>query len=306
MSKEGYISTNKILEEEIEVLAKKTKIELKKIKKLVKTLEDQKNKDIPFPGWEVLDDELNESEPEIVLAIKNSSGEIVTQLSSPYKKGLNRVSWGLDTKLPTSLKVSDKRDYSSIQKMVSPGLYSVSMFKRVGGLITDLKQTKEFEVERIRKNILSNPLAGQHQSYYNSIVELTKKVNVYENKFKKANTRIKAYIRNLNYIISERASLTKEVYELVNTMNTLERDIGGSPSKEEIGEKDNVSLYSRLYNARGGWYPNSYGPTELHMKSFYVATALFYKLQPKIDAYIEKVVTLGKKLEAAGAPILLD
>ena len=25
--------------------------------------------------------------------------------------------------------------------------------------------------------------------------------------------------------------------------------------------------------ARGGWYPNSYGPTELHMQSFEIAQA---------------------------------
>ena len=306
LNKAGYKTTNKILEEEIDVLAKKTKIELKKLKKLVKILEDQKTKDIPFPGWEALDDELNESKPEVVLVIKNSDGKTVTQLSAPYKKGITRVSWELNTKLTTAVKASAKRDYSSIQKMVSPGIYTVSMFKRVEGVLTDLEQNQQFEVERIRKNTLSNPMASKHEAYYNSIAELTKKVNVYQNKFDKANTRVKAYQKNLNYISNQRASLTKEVYELVATMNSLEREIGGSPSKEEIGEKDNVSLFSSLYSSRGGWYPNSYGPTELHMKSFKVATELFQRLQPKIDTYLEKVNAVGKKMEVAGAPILLD
>ena len=306
LNKAGYKTTNKILEEEIDVLAKKTKIELKKLKKLVKILEDQKTKDIPFPGWEALDDELNESKPEVVLVIKNSDGKTVTQLSAPYKKGITRVSWELNTKLTTAVKASAKRDYSSIQKMVSPGIYTVSMFKRVEGVLTDLEQNQQFEVERIRKNTLSNPMASKHEAYYNSIAELTKKVNVYQNKFDKANTKVKAYQKNLNYISNQRASLTKEVYELVATMNSLEREIGGSPSKEEIGEKDNVSLFSNLYSSRGGWYPNSYGPTELHMKSFNVATELFQRLQPKIDTYLEKVNAVGKKMEVAGAPILLD
>ena len=306
LNKAGYKTTNKILEEEIDVLAKKTKIELKKLKKLVKILEDQKTKDIPFPGWEALDDELNESKPEVVLVIKNSDGKTVTQLSAPYKKGITRVSWELNTKLTTAVKASAKRDYRSIQKMVSPGIYTVSMFKRVEGVLTDLEQNQQFEVERIRKNTLSNPMASKHEAYYNSIAELTKKVNVYQNKFDKANTKVKAYQKNLNYISNQRASLTKEVYELVANMNSLEREIGGSPSKEEIGEKDNVSLFSNLYSSRGGWYPNSYGPTELHMKSFNVATELFLRLQPKIDTYLEKVNAVGKKMEVAGAPILLD
>jgi septal ring factor EnvC (AmiA/AmiB activator) len=149
-------------------------------------------------------------------------------------------------------------------------------------------------------------MASEHEAYYASIAELTKKVNIYEHKFDKANTRVTAYQKSLSYIKGERAALTKAVYDLNNTMNALEREISGSPSKAEIGEKDNVSLSSRLYNSRGGWYPNSYGPTELHMKSFEVATTLFERLQPKIDAYIEKVQSVGKQLEAAGAPVLLD
>ena len=248
LNKAGYKSTNKILEEEISVLAKKTKIELKKLEKLVKVIEDQKTKDIPFPGWEALDDELNESKPEIILVIKNSDGKTVTQLSAPYKKGISRVSWELNTKLTTAVKTSAKRDYSSIQKMVSPGIYTVSMFKRVEGVLTDLEQNQQFEVERIRKNTLSNPMASKHEAYYNSIAELTKNVNIYQNKFEKANNRVKAYQKNLNYISNERASLTKDVYELITTMNGLEREIGGSPSKEEIGEKDHVSLFSSLYS----------------------------------------------------------
>jgi photosystem II stability/assembly factor-like uncharacterized protein len=306
LSEAGYKTPNSILDEGLDALAEKTEIEQKKLKKLLKILEDQKSKDIPFPGWEALDAELNESKPEIVLVIKNSNGETVEQLSAPYKKGISRVSWGLNTKLPTAVQASAKRDYSSIQKMAEPGNYTVSMFKRVEGALTDLGQKQPFEVKRIRKSILTNPMASEHEAYYESIAELTKKVNIYEHKFDKANTRVKAYQKSLSYIKGERAALTKEVYELTKAMNTLEREIGGSPSKAEIGEKDNVSLSSRLYNSRGGWYPNSYGPTELHMKSFDVATTLFERLQPKIDAYIEKVRSVGKLLEAAGAPVLLD
>ena len=167
LNKAGYKSTNKILEEEIGVLAKKTKIELKKLEKLIKVLEDQKTKDIPFPGWEALDDELNESKPEIILVIKNSDGKTVTQLSAPYKKGISRVSWELNTKLTTAVKTSAKRDYSSIQKMVSPGIYTVSMFKRVEGVLTDLEQNQQFEVEALEKIHL--PIQWQASMKHTSI-----------------------------------------------------------------------------------------------------------------------------------------
>ena len=306
LSEAGYKTPNSILKEDLKKLAKKTDIELKKLTKLAKALEDQKSKDIPFPGWKALDAELNESKPEIVLVIKNSSGETVEQLSAPFKKGINRVSWGLNVKLPTAVKATAKNNYSDIWTMAEPGTYTVSMYKRVEGALTDLGLKQQFEVERIRKNTLTNPMASKHKAYYESIAELTKKVRTYQHKLNKANNRVEAYQKNLKYINGDRAALTKEVYDLTDRMNALKREIGGSPSRAEVGEKDNVSLTSRLYNARGGWYPSSYGPTELHMESFKMATELFNRLQPKVEAYIEKVTSVGKQLEDAGAPILLD
>ena len=306
LSKAGYNTPTSILEEDIEILAEKTEIELKKLKKLTKALSDQKNKDIPFPGWEALDAELNESKPEIVLIIKDANGTTVEQISAPFAKGINRVNWNLNVKLPTAIKTSAKNNYSDIRTMAEPGTYSVSMYKRIDGVLTDLNQKQSFEVERIRKNTLTNPLASEHKEYYKSIAALTKKVRTYEHKFDKASKRVEAYLKNLNYIADERMALTEKVYELRTTMNELKREIGGSPSKAEVGEKDNVSLNSRLYNARGGWYPNSYGPTELHMESFKMANKLYERIKPKVDAFLEKVSSVGKEFEAAGSPILLD
>ena len=306
LSKEGYKTPNSILEEDIDELARKTEIEAKELEKLIEIIEEQKSKDIPFPGWEALDLELNESKAEIVFVIKNSQGETIRQLSTPLKKGFNKVSWDLNTNLATISISSSKRNYSDIWTMVDPGTYSVSMFKRVEGELTPLATQQSFDVERIRKNTLSNPLASKHKDYYKSIAELTKKVRTYEHLFNKANKRVVSYQNNLSYINEQRTALTKQVYELVNTMNVLKREIGGSKSRAEVGEKDKVSLNSRLYNSKGGWYPNSYGPTELHMESFNIATELFNRLKPKLDDYLEKVKSVGKQLEDAGAPILLD
>ena len=96
------------------------------------------------------------------------------------------------------------------------------------------------------------------------------------------------------------------LYELTETMNMLELKIGGSKAKAEIGEKDFLTINDRLSAARGGWYPNSYGPTELHMQSFDIAKEMFNRVKPEMDTYFENVMKVGKILEEAGAPIVLD
>ena len=124
--------------------------------------------------------------------------------------------------------------------------------------------------------------------------------------FEKANARVKTYQRMLMQITTNIPEASSSLYELTETMNMLERKVGGSKAKAEVGEKDFLTISDRLSNARGGWYPNSYGPTQLHMKSFDIAKEMFKRIKPEMDAYFENVEKTGKILEDAGAPIVLD
>ena len=189
---------------------------------------------------------------------------------------------------------------------VDPGTYQVSLYKRVGGDLTELAGPVSLEVERIRESVLTNPLADKHKEYNKALADLNTKVSVYQHKFKKATARVSTYERNLKNLKSNRAELTKALYALRDEMNALEREFGGSAAKAEVGEKDRLTLMDRLSNARGGWSGNSYGPTELHMQSFDMAKEMFNRAKPKMDSFISRVNSLGKDLEEAGAPVFLD
>ena len=42
------------------------------------------------------------------------------------------------------------------------------------------------------------------------------------------------------------------------------------------------------------------------MRSFDIAKEMFNRVKPEMDAYFENVMKVGKILEEAGAPIVLD
>jgi hypothetical protein len=276
-----------------------------------------KTGDIPFPGWEALDKEMTEPGAEAVLMIRNSDGELVDVVSGSLRKGLHRVNWGLRTSVSTTTNVSSSAPRrggrwggfsggGGMSSSVDPGTFQVSLYKRIGGDLTELAGPVSLEVERIRKSVLTNPLADKHKEYNQALADLNTKVKVYEHKFKKATARVSTYERNLKNLKSNRVELTKAVYTLRDEMNALQREFGGSAAKAEIGEKDNLTISDRLSNARGGWFGNSYGPTELHMQSFEMAKEMFERAKPKMDAFILEASSLGKQLEEAGAPVFLD
>ena len=68
---------------------------LKQIRKRNEAKLDKENKDVPFPGWEKLDAELNENPAKIVIEIRDKNGEFVDRVPGTNKKGVNRIAWSL-------------------------------------------------------------------------------------------------------------------------------------------------------------------------------------------------------------------
>ncbi len=274
-----------------------------------KSEKSKKDGDIPFPGWETLDKENSEQKNQVILVVKDKAGEIVTKISGPLKKGMSRVNWNLTSSIPTTINASSRGWRGSgggIRTQVDPGAYDLFLNKRVNGVVTEIAGPVELEVEKIRSGTLTNPMKDEHDQYYKNLADFSSVVNTYQHKFEKANTRVSTYQRMLMQITTNIPEASKSLYELTETMNMLERKVGGSEAKAEVGEKDFLTISDRLWAARGGWYPNSYGPTQQHMKSFDIAKEMFNRVKPEMDAYFERVKEVGKILEEAGAPIVLD
>ena len=274
-----------------------------------KSEKSKKDGDIPFPGWEALDKENSEQKNQVIIVVKDKAGEIVTKISGPLKKGMSRVNWNLTSSIPTTINASSRgwRSYGDgIRTQVDPGVYDLFLKKRVNGVVTEIAGPVELEVEKIRSGTLTNPMKDDHDQYFKSLADFSSVVNTYQHKFEKANTRVSTYQRMLMQITTNIPEASKSLYELTETMNMLERKVGGSEAKAEVGEKDFLTISDRLWAARGGWYPNSYGPTQQHMKSFDIAKEMFNRVKPEMDAYFERVKEVGKILEEAGAPIVLD
>ena len=311
LNEAGYNFKN-IHDAEISEIKAKTKMEEKSIKEVLKAIEKQQSKkeDIPFQGWKTLDKEKIENQPEILIEITNQKGDIVKQIIKPLKKGLNRINWDLSTFNTTVVKASDKGEKNwryggAMYREVPPGTYNIKLFKREGIALTFLAGPVSLEVERLRSNILVNPLKDEHDDYYKSLAEFTTELRASQYEFEKANNILKTMESNIKFLKKNQEQLAKEIYTLLNTMHELNRTLGGSETRKEVGEKDFLTIDDRLSSARGGWYSNTYGPTALHMKSLSMAKDLYNEINPRILEYLKKVDNISVLFEKAGGPVIL-
>ena len=273
-----------------------------------KTL-NKENKDIPFPGWEALDAEKNEKKPYVTMVIKDETNTIVTRIRGAYKKGINRLTWNLRKPYKPYIDIDSKNSTTSRYHMsVNPGTYKVSLYEVVDGAVNELGETQSFVVERIRKNTLQNPLPNKEISDYTSQLEsFHLEITQTKKRFEKTLKKLKTMKSALKFLDEAPGNLEAKIEKLIKEANRINRILTGSSSKKEIGEKDVMSINSRLSIAYRGIFYGSYGPTKMHMESFEIAKELYKRAQPAIEKLTTvDVPNLEKELLKAGLPPIID
>jgi len=267
------------------------------------------NKDIPFPGWDALENEKNQSKPTAILVVKNSDNKVMARVNGPLKKGFQQVSWDLTQSLKTTLTTVKEIENPWFRRTanVDPGSYTVTLYKSVDGAVTQLGTPQQFIVERIRENVLKNPNADKIASYKNDLMAFATKVDVTMHEFEKVRKKVKAFDKALKYVSSAPGTLENEVVQLQQTMKTLNVALFGNSAKAEVGEKDDPTVSDRLMIAQRGFFGNSYGPTKMQMESFNLAKQQYTGLEANLRKFLDTdVPRVEKLLQDAGAPPIVD
>jgi len=271
-----------------------------------------KGQDVPFPGWDVLDKEKNQSEPSAVLVVKNGNNEVVDRIRGPLKKGFHRVAWDLTQPIETSLdtkieKKDDEEEDNRPSIMVIPGTYIATLYKNVDGKVSQLGEPQSFEVERIRQNVLENPMSGQIETFTEDLLKFSTELDVTTHSFDKAVKKVKALDKAMQYVQKDPGSIENEILGLRSTMFSLQQSLFGNSSKGEIGEKDDLTVQDRLQVAQQGFYGNTYGPTKMQMESFEMAKQQYQGISAQLRKFLDTdVPRVEKMLLEAGAPPIVD
>ncbi len=119
----------------------------KKEKALIKD-----GKDVPFPGWDALTEEKNESKTSFYLIIRDEAGNLIKKVNAKTNQGLNRVTW--DLQQTSKGAVSNGGSSRNRGTQVRPGNYTATLAKEVDGNITELTEPENIKVEFLREAAL--------------------------------------------------------------------------------------------------------------------------------------------------------
>ncbi|MDP6921883.1 MAG: glycosyl hydrolase [Lutibacter sp.] len=268
----------------------------------------KEQKDLPFPGWEALDKEAQESKPKAILVVRNQEGAVIARLKGPLSKGFHRLSWNLKQPVSTVINARKSAGHGHYQPAIfaAPGQYSVSLYKEVQGRVTPLANPQTFEVVRIRENVLTNPMKEKSEDFVTALQQFSQEVALARHSFEAATEKLTAFGKALAYVGEMPGDLDAAIAALKKTQFAIEQQLEGSDAKKAVGEKETPSLSTRMQVAQRGFYGNTYGPTKTQMESLELAKQLFDRLDEQIRVFAEESVPeVERQLREAGAPIII-
>jgi hypothetical protein len=194
---------------------------------------------------------------------------------------------------------------SRLTLSVKPGKYSVHLLELVNGGVNELTESKTFDIKRIRKNVLENPLTSKIDEYILDLHKFEIQYSTTISDYIKSKNKQSTFENILRYVKNIDNDLLTKLKDLRDHMNSIDVLLYGNKSKKEIMEKDVPQISQRLGIAKRG-FNDSYGPTKNHMNSFDIAKTQWNSISPRIEKFIKEVNYLSKELEQLGAPKILD
>ncbi|MFQ5641040.1 MAG: glycosyl hydrolase, partial [bacterium] len=256
-------------------------------------------KDVFYPDWDALKAEDREEKPAVVLTVRDDQGNVVRHLKGKTSSGIHRATW--DFRYPGYRPTDLKSD--GVGPMALPGKYTVSLDKRVDGVLTQLVPPTGFEVEPLGHGSLPPADKEAVLAFQKLTGELQRAVMGASAAAGEAANRIK-YIKNtIEKTPGLAPALREEARGLELRLLDLRERISGDPTKRRRSEPAMRGIRSRINQIVRGHWSSTSAPTQTHRKNYDIAAAEFSEILEELRTLVEvDLVALEQKLEDAGAP----
>ncbi len=271
-----------------------------------KNLEKQ-GKTINFPGWNTLQQEEREVEPVVILTVRDEAGNVVRRLFGPTDKGMHRVVWDLRYPAIAPTKLEEPQDVEPWDRpaegpLVVPGTFSVSLAKRVDGVLTSLGKPQAVVVESLG-------LAALPAKDKKELLEFQKKAGELQRAMMGADEALRQALKNLEFIKKALLETPRAPEELGTETRSLEKqfkdihiELSGDPIARKRNEPSSPSLLQRV-DKEAIQISSTTGITTTNKRNYEIAADAFGELLEKLRQLIDvDLKNLEEKMEAAGAP----
>jgi photosystem II stability/assembly factor-like uncharacterized protein len=270
----------------------------------------KKNQTLPYPAIEELRAESEEGKPEVYFMVYDESGAPIRRVEGKIDSGFQRAAW--DLRYPAvSLRErggeeEEDEDFAPAGAkgpLVISGTYSVRLFEKVDGTVTELAGAQNFKVVTDGASSLSVADRLAQEEFQRKVARLYGAVSGALHTAEEVESQLKAMRRALRETPAAEKQLGAAA-DLIEQKNRLiQRALRGDAELQKRNEPVPSSIDERVEAIMEGERFVLTKPTQTHIDDYNIAAAEFTEELGKLHALVESdLAKLEKDMEAAGAP----
>ena len=287
----------------------KEKIKTKKEKRQEAEKEAaKKNQTPPYPSNDELRAEAQEAKPDVYFMVYDESGAVIRRVEGSTEAGFQRVAW--DLRYPAARLVKHEEDTAGFfhdasdqGPLVVAGSYSVRMFQKVGGVVTEVAGPQSFKVTTEQSASMTPADRAAQEEFLRKVSRLYRAVYGATRTAEDAQERLK----EIREALRETPAVDKQLGGVADSLEQQNREIlralRGDIEIARRNEPVPSSIGDRVGTIIDGERFSMGKPTQSDVDSYAIAASEFTdqlaKLRTLIDVDLAK---LEKDMEAAGAP----
>jgi photosystem II stability/assembly factor-like uncharacterized protein len=266
-------------------------------------------KDTPYVGYDALERERRQPKPTILLTVRDSDADVVRTLEGSAKAGFHRVAWDLTYPTTDAIERVETERWGGGEGngdsgfMAPPGIYSVTLSKRVDGEVTDLAGPIDFEVFRVFEGALEGSSPADAAAFMGQIADLQRGVTAADEAIELTFERVDDLEKALERSTIDPGTLDTELEMFKQKLYDLDQALSGNRTIGAFGHPRVPTVSRRLRVASMGGGMSDYGPTATHRRSFEIAREEFGAIEADLRQLIDgELPALEAKFEEAGVP----
>ena len=270
----------------------------------------KKNETLPYPSKDELRAEAEEAKPELYFMIYDDSGAAIRRVDGSTDAGFQRTAW--DLRYPAAKVVphheddegdGDFRDATDQGPLVVAGTYSVRMFEKVDGVVTEIAGPQTFKVTTEQSASMSAADRAAQEEFLRKVSRLYRATYGATHTAEDVESRLKQIREALKQTPAVEKQLGASADSLEHRNGEILRALRGDTEIAKQNEPIPSSIGDRVNTIIEGERFSMQRPTQSDIDSYGIAAGEFADQLAKLRALVEvDLAKLEKDMEAAGAP----
>lgn len=268
----------------------------------------KKGEPIRYPTYEELEAENREEEPYLLFTIRDPNGNIVRELKTAVRQGVNRITW--DGRFPSINPVrltppAFENPFANLDEgvLAMPGEYSVSLSQSAKGQLRELVGPQPFRLKSLGGVTLPATDRAALVAFQREAQDLQRAVSGASGMMSEINTRVQHIRKAIFSTVTPKKELVDDLTAVEAKLYGIRKAMFGDNVAGVLDKDEPMPVASRVGWLTGEMWSSTSAPTQSHRDALRIAGEAFRPLLAQIrDVRSNDLRLLEEKLEKAGAP----